>query len=124
MPVYDPSGHDLLSQDAGALSSEKLAAMADLAEDLLRLAGTSFTGDAAERATRAVVLQVNLLVEREAHRSAAFIESESRGDQSVTYRGKEDLDLHPVAKRLAEDLVKSRRAGSMSSGAEFRPRIP
>lgn len=124
MPVYDVSDHELLSRDAEGLRKPKLDALADLAEDLLRLAGTSFEGAKADQARRAVALQVNHLVEREDHRSAAFVESESRGDQSVSYRGKEDLDVHPVAERLAEDLVKSRQPGTTSSGAEFRPRIP
>ena len=92
MPVYDPTGHELLSAAAQRLGAEALAAHAEAAEVELgrggtRLADTAFEGGTADhsRAVLAVVLQVN-------YRLEAGVESEvyseqQRGDRRSTFRG-------------------------------------
>lgn len=108
MPTYDPSGHALLSNDAGALADAELDAQAEVAEDVLGLEGTSFTGAKASRATLAVVRQVNLQVATPV--DAAVKASESRGNQNVAYRESEDgrpIMVDPVARRLANRLLTS-----------------
>lgn len=121
MPVYDPAGHELLSDQAAALSGPKLEALADLAEDLLRLDGTSFTGQDQSRARRAVVFQVNSLLEQDVR--AGFVESEGKGDQSVSYRQRGQLTLDPIAAQLAERLVgRGRQPRTTATEGRFRPR--
>lgn len=126
MPLYPPDGHDLLSDEAASISSDALAAQAELAEDFLGLDGTSFTGDDADRATRAVALQVSHQVARP--QEFTFAESESRGQQSVTYRGKGEALLDERAKRVAERLIRGRahdrRQPSTTATADFRHEFP
>lgn len=87
--------------DAGRFQNEVL-----VAEQLLGLNGTAFTGDAAARAKVAVARQVNLQV-RSADESD--VTSESRGRQSVTYakqRGAR-IQVDPTAQRIVDDLKRA-----------------
>lgn len=95
MPRYDPTGHPLLSPAAKALEPAVLEAYADRAEDVLGIAGTNFTGDAAERLTTAVVLQINHTLQRE-ERGGGEVVAESKGAQSVTYAAPKDGRVDPV----------------------------
>lgn len=105
MPTYDVSGHDLLSDDAEALDGGTLDAHASLAEDLLNLEGTTFTGTAKEKARRAIALQVShqLRVPDE----FAYAESErDAAGASIRYRGRTAAAVSPSAERLAAELTK------------------
>lgn len=72
-----------LSAAAQALDASRLATEVLVAERVLGLKGTAFTGDDATEAKRAVALQVNLQV-RLASGSGDVV-SETKGRQSVTF---------------------------------------
>lgn len=115
MATYDVSGHGLLSGEAAVLEGPVLTAHNDLAEDLLGLAGTSFSGSDLGKATRAVVLQVNFQVAAE---GSAVTLSESRGRQSLTRRSTrsgEAFQVDAAAARLADQLLASRDWGTVRS---------
>lgn len=103
-PLYPIADHVLLSAAAGRLDAEVLDAQTVLAEEVLGLSGTSFTGDDKDKAMLANVLQVNhqLLLPAD-----AFIyKSESRGGRSVAYRdGVTAVMINPAAQVLVDSLV-------------------
>lgn len=105
MPAYDPTGHPLLSDEADGLTSDELREQASVAEDVLGLVGTSFSSTDAERAERAVAIQVNFQLATE---GGAGIESESKGDQSISWRATgagRAVAIHPRAERIAASLL-------------------
>lgn len=101
-PLYDVSGHPLLSPGAAALGRDELAEHNLLAEDLLSLAGTTFADEDAARATRAVALQVNYQVEQGV--DAAVYDVTMVGSRMLNYR---DGIVHPIALELATLLINS-----------------
>lgn len=124
MPTYDPSGSSLLSDDAAALVMADFDELSDLAEDLLGIAGISFTGDDAAALTRAVALEVNLLVASPA--DAAYLASEAKGSQSRSYRQGGALVVDPRAARIVQRITGG--AGDRNAGgavtAKFRSQYP
>lgn len=83
--TYSPDATDHgLSTEAQALDAARLTNEVLAAEQVLGLAGSSLTGDDAEKAKLAVARQVNLQV-RMASGEAADVKAESKGRQSVTY---------------------------------------
>lgn len=107
-PLYPVTAHPLLSAPAAALSGNALAAQTMVAETTLGLWGTGYTGDAKDRATLAVVRQVNLQV---ADPVDPTVQSESRGDRSVTYVTRNgvqtlvDAIALQIVEALAEDAM-------------------
>lgn len=99
---YDVAGHDLLSAEATGLAPEVLSAQGLVAEEMLGLADTDFTGEKAERAARAVALQVNALVA--AGPDAGVFSSVGRGSRSVSYK-QGGVPLNPAAKKIADRLL-------------------
>lgn len=81
--LYDVTDHALLSVEASSLTPEALAEYAQVACDLLGLRAPALTGEYGAKATRAVALQVNHLVELGAEGMA--LQSESRGKRSRTF---------------------------------------
>ena len=90
MSLYSVSGHVLLSATAAALSDPALEAQTLVAETALGLLGTEYTGDRADRAKVAVARQVNLQV---ASPDAGAVQSETRGDRSVTYVTRDGVEV-------------------------------
>jgi len=93
-----------LSKAANALDPERLRNETLVAEQLLGLGGTSFTGDDAEKARTAVARQINLQV-RVAENPDVV--AESRGRQSVTYArsGGARATVDPTAAAIVKDLI-------------------
>lgn len=113
MPRYDPTEHPLLSPEAARLEPEELEAQADVAEELLGLVDSRHTGEKADRATRAVALQVNHQVALGSEASA--IQSKGRGSRSVTYRqtgGGDLVSVSAAARKIVEQL-----SGTVWNGA-------
>jgi hypothetical protein len=106
--LYDPTDHALLSPEAKALmqnDADQFNEQAALAQSLLDLDGTSFSGADAATATRAVAMQVNYQLEMglEGFTTNAV----SRGSRSVVYKqgtGSRPVLVFPLAKRLVENL--------------------
>lgn len=101
-PTYNVGGHPLLSPAANALATGALTEHALLAESLLGLAGSTYTGREAEDATRAVALQVNLQVESDVE--PFILSAVTRGARSATYRG---VSVHPTASALVRALAQA-----------------
>lgn len=93
-----------LSKAAAALDPELLRNEALVAEQLLGLTGTSFTGDAAIKARMAVARQINLQVRVTENPDVV---SESRSRQSVTYarQGGARMTVDPTAAQIVKDLI-------------------
>lgn len=118
-PLYPVDAHPLLSAAAGQWAPEVLAAQTVLAEQLLGLTGTTFTGADAEQAAFANVLQVNLQASLPA--DVWIIKSETRGARSVTYRdGINAMTIQPQAKALADALLATTDEGSWAIFAPKR----
>lgn len=100
MPLYSPAGSELLSQAARNLTAPALDEHADLAEDLLGLTGSDYTGVAAARVRRAVALQVNHQLEQIPDWSV--LESSNKGDRSRQYR---DWLVNPLARQIVEEVA-------------------
>lgn len=126
-PTYDVSGHELLSDAAGRLSPDELDQHSALAEDLLDLDGTTFSGSSAEKARRAIALQVSHQVRIPGEFAFAESETDAVG-QRVRYRGRAEAVLSPAAERIAANLTgEAPRAGVQGSGhtrTEFRTQHP
>lgn len=84
MPRYAPDAA-LLSPEASGLGEPALTAQADVAEDLLGLAGTQYEGEDAARLSRAVALQVNHQVAIGAEGTA--LSMSVRGSRTQVFRG-------------------------------------
>lgn len=113
MPRYEPTDHPLLSAESQRLGEMELEAEADVAEELLGLVDVRYTGEKADRATRAVALQVNHQVALGSEASA--IQSKGRGSRSVTYRqtgGGDLISVSAAARKIVEQLI-----GTVWSGA-------
>lgn len=105
MPTYDPTGHDLLGDAACTLEADELREQAAVAEDVLGLSDVVLSGDDADRAVRAVALQLNYQLDSE---DGLAVASKTKGDQSVTYREGTDgrgVAIHPGAERIAARLM-------------------
>lgn len=94
-----------------------MEAHADLAEDLLGLAGTAFTGADAESASRAVAIQVSHQVEVDV--DAAILESSRRGERSKTYR-EGDIAINPMALRIVRLLIPPATSGAWPTVGSIR----
>lgn len=86
MSLYlDPDiGHPLLSAEASALDPAVLGEHAMVAERVLGLSGSSYEGDDALEASRAVALQINYQLSIPPEVWA--LQSSGRGARSVSYR--------------------------------------
>lgn len=107
MPTYDVTGHPLLSDAAQALRSSELEAQADAAEEVLGIAGTSYSGDDETRLLVALARQVNHQVALDGA-GAAYLVSESKGSQSRTYRAGGSgsvMTADPIAIRIARAVL-------------------
>lgn len=109
--TYDPTDHPLLSPEAKALDPETFKAYVERAEDVLGIAGTSYTGEDARRLMLAVVLQINFTLRREA-RGGGEVVAESKGSQSVSYAQPKDGRVDPVDPEAAR-IVAGVRAGGV-----------
>jgi hypothetical protein len=127
MPIYDPTGHPRLSEEARSLTPEQLAMYADGAEALLDYVGTSYEGAEYERSRLAVAIQINFALRREA-REASDVVAETKGDQKFEYARDRDgmlLIIDPEAlairnsQRTAEAVEPPRRPGSTSGAIGF-----
>lgn len=104
--VYLVSEHPLLSAKAKVLAAkeEDFAEQVALAADLLGVSETTYTGDALSKINRAVVLQLNYMLQLGMdpfiYRSAAS----ERSKQSVMYRGGDNGP--PLVLALAANLVR------------------
>lgn len=78
---YNLIGHPLLRCPVG-VSSTALDAQACVAEDLLGLTATRYTGERAQRAANAVALQVNYQLARPKN---PFLRSQTRGARAESY---------------------------------------
>jgi hypothetical protein len=117
--LYDPTNHALLSPEARGLQQadvEQFNEQAAVAQSLLDLDGSSFSGEDAAKATRAVAMQLNYQIEMGIEGFAA--NAVSRGGKSTTYRqgaGAAPILVFPPAKRMVEDL-----RGGWASGPSLR----
>lgn len=118
MALYSPAGHALLSVAAAGLESPVLEAQADLAEDLLGLAGTVFAGADAATATRAVAIQVNFQVE--AGTEGEVYGSVDRGDRSFGFRGGV-LNPMPTVSPRARAIVAALIGDADTDEADWSP---
>lgn len=98
--AYTLTGHPLLSDDAQNLSPEQQASQQLVAEVVLGLRGTSYTGSDQEEAEAALALQVSLQVAVDPE--AYLASSVTRGSRSITYRNQ--IPVHPLAKEIADGL--------------------
>ena len=102
----------------------------ELAEDCLRLAGTTFTGAAQSKAIRALALQINrqVLLLGDENEGVGLIRQESKGNQSRTYvEGSAQITLDQTARKLVEELgisLERRRVPSVVARSEFRSVFP
>lgn len=101
-PLYPITGHPLLRADVASMDADELAAWTVLSETLLGLNGTDFTGEDAERATLANVLQVNAMVAMP--EDVFYVDTETRGQRTIKYRGNADLLVNPRARVIVESL--------------------
>jgi hypothetical protein len=103
--TYDVAGHPLLSEAASALSPERLEAEAEVAAVVLFLDDARLEAEsrALRTATSAVVRQINYQLELGA--GGGVLASARKGDQSVSYRGREDGVL-PTAELTAWRLAR------------------
>jgi hypothetical protein len=117
--LYDPTDHPLLSPEATNLkngNADQFNEQAALAQTILNLDGTSFTGDDAATATRAVAMQLNYQLEMglEGFTAAAV----TRGSRSTVYKqgtGARAGLAFPLAKRLVDSLL-----GGWDTGRSLR----
>jgi hypothetical protein len=111
--LYDVAAHPLLSDDAKALEPEALAAQNDVAEDVLKLKGTSpapYTDPEAVRAVKnAVAWQVNYQVAMGT--DAYTLQSKTEGSRSETFRGTAP-DAYPPSVRIVNALAESQGSTS------------
>lgn len=98
--AYDILSHALLSEDAKGLGFEAMAAQQRVAERVLGLNGTDYTGSAKLEAQDALALQVSLQVAQDPESYLAS--SVTRGSRSITYR--DAIPLHPLALEIAGRL--------------------
>jgi hypothetical protein len=101
--LYPVDGHPLLSPAAAALDADALEAQSRVAERVLGLADTNFTGDDAITASDAVALQVSYQVAMPPEQ--AIILSETRGSRSVTYRGGSASGVMAMVSATAQAIV-------------------
>lgn len=120
MPTYNPVEHPRLSEEAAALDPTVLEAYADEAEALFGIAGTDFEGQNATDLTLAVVRQINLTVRLEQH-GAGAIQTESKGDQSVTVmryvKTGAPIQIDAIAQQIVSRVLAS--AAAETDGGEL-----
>jgi hypothetical protein len=115
--IYTIAEHPLLSQMAQELTPEALAAQGDVAEVVLGLSDTAYSGAMAERAATAVVLQVNyqIVVTPEVLVNA----SETRGERAESHFQPAQLpDVYPPAAALVASLAEE-AAGTDSEADQW-----
>ncbi len=113
MSLYPVNGHQLLSAEAAALADDALEAETRVAERLLGLRGTAFTGADVADAEDAVALQVSLQVASDPESYVA--ESVTRGSRSMSYR--DGVLVHPRAVAIVGPLLEA--AGAASGGSAW-----
>jgi hypothetical protein len=106
-PTYSVYGHDLLSEQAAALRAEEIDAHQVAAEELLGVAGTSFTDDDLVKVKVAIVRQVNLQVSAP---SIFGISRERKGDHEIEYSASQPgsvaaAPIDPVAEAIVQRLL-------------------
>lgn len=97
---YDTVNHPLLSEDAKALGGPEITAQQRVAERVLGLTGTGYTGTAKLEAEDALAMQVSLQVATDPMTFLA--QSETKGIESITYR--DTIPIHPMALEIAKGL--------------------
>ena len=100
---YNILTHDLLSDEAQALDEGPRTAHADVAEMVLGIHDTNYTGEDATRLALAVVLTVNYRLEKGL--DADVYSSTSRGAVSSTYRGEHAPPPAPLEATMIVDRV-------------------
>ena len=98
--AYNIAGHALLSADANALESGTLTAQLLVAQRVLGLSGTDYTGTAKQEAEGALAMQVSLQVAQDPE--AFLAKTVTRGSRTITYR--DAVPIHPLALDIAERL--------------------
>ncbi len=102
--AYVIAAHPLLSPEAGRLDTgpgEALAAQQQVAELVLGLRDTDYTGAAETDAENALALQVSLQVAADPE---TYLASDvTRGSRSITYR--DGVPLHPLALEIVAALA-------------------
>jgi hypothetical protein len=98
---YQITNHAFLSEDARALEQPELEAHVRVAELVLGLAETAFTGKLAQRAADAVALQVTYQVGLDPQGIA--LSAWSQGDRSESFPQRLP-DAHPWALRIVATL--------------------
>ena len=115
--TYDVTGHPLLSEKSKTLyqnDPQVFDAMVVAVERTLGLHNTSFTGDKAEDAKLAIVLQLNY--ENQIDGNASVYESVKRGEREWQYRA--DLEaILPRAKAIADRLLGDNEGSKAQSNA-------
>lgn len=117
--MYDVTAHPILSEKAKKLVTDNAPQFAEyerMAERLLGIAGTSYTGDAGDDVLLAVAMQVNFEL---SSGTAPFIEQSSADkgtkQESVTYRAIPAM-VDPRAKSIIDAvLADMAKAGTSSS---------
>ena len=112
--MYSITSHPLLSEAAKELGQPAMAAQQLVAERVLGLIGTDYTGSAKLEAEGALALQVSLQVAQDPE--AYLATSVTRGSRSITYRN--DVPIHPLALEIAERLF----AEDLDGGVVVAPR--
>ena len=110
--LYPVSQHALMTDRARALltkNQEAFEAHNAMAEFLLSLNGTQFTGDDAEMAAISVALQVNFQIEQGLDPYIAInLNTGGQAQKGTTFRGyKTPPVIHIQARRLADSLIRS-----------------
>lgn len=112
--TYDITSHPLLSDNAKALldsDANAFDAVVVAAERTLGLHGTSFSGEDAEEAKLAVVLETNYELEQTPE--SEVMARVDRGER--TYQYKSNLSsVHPRAERIANRLLEENDSSSSS----------
>jgi hypothetical protein len=117
--LYDPTDHALLSAEARGLQQadvEQFNEQAAVAQSMLGLNDSTFSGTDAAKATRAVAMQLNYQLEMGIEGFSA--NAVSRGGRSTVYKtgaGARPVLVFPPAKRMVEDLL-----GGWASGPSLR----
>lgn len=112
--TYNITSHPLLSDKAKALyadDQDAFDAVVVAVERTLGLHGTSFTGEDAEDAKLAILLETNYELEQTPE--SEVLERVERGEKVWKYKSNLS-SVHPRAEKIADRLLKSLKSGSDS----------
>lgn len=103
--TYNITSHPLLSDNAKVLLNDDanvFDAVVEAAERTLGLHGTSFTGEDAENAKLAILLETNYELEQTPE--SEVMARVDRGERTFQYKSNLS-SVHPRAERIANDLL-------------------